>query len=362
MWSVLSTDTMSGDEGVELFREVIARDVAPTRITVDAPERFAARAALAQLGPVRLATFRYPSLRSHRSAALIRHADPEAYHLALVGEGSMRIAFEGDDPVTTLRTGDWVLFDTSHPFRYQATALSGRPVRVMILQVPRNEVPLAQDRVDRLLGRRLTASTGLGRVLGHFLAGVVAEGDTCAPHELDHLGGTALDLASAFLAGHLDGPAPPRRAVRARDLLRRVDTYIELNLGDPRLTPATVAAEHGLSVRGLYLMFEERGEGVAALIRRRRLERCHAELRDGDPPPGIGAVATRWGFTSAGAFGRAFRARYGVSPRAHRDAGRHDAGLRDAGRCDTDQRLGGPDGPRSDTTRPGGEPLQAANG
>ncbi|MFE9659269.1 helix-turn-helix domain-containing protein [Streptomyces sp. NPDC005955] len=327
MRSALSTGAMTGKERVELFRDAIARDVAPMRITVDAPDRFAARATQIALGPVRLADFRYSSLRSHRTPTLIRRSDPESYHLALVVDGSMQMALDGSDGHgTTLGRGDWVLFDTSHPFRYETVARADRPTRVSILQLPRHEVPLAQDRLDRLLGQRLPGDTGLGRVLRDYLSGVAAEIGSCTPCDLDHLGGAALDLAAAFLAHHLDGAAPPGRAVRARSLLRRVDAYIDLNLGDSRLNPATVAAAHGVSLRSLYLMFEERGEGVAALIRRRRLERCHAELVAGGPTPGIGAVATRWGFTSAGAFSRAFRARYGVSPREHRETRRPPAG------------------------------------
>lgn len=66
-------------------------------------------------------------------------------------------------------------------------------------------------------------------------------------------------------------------------------------------------------------MFQDRGEGVAATIRRRRLEHCHADLARPellDRP--IHAIAARWGFGSAAVFSRAFREAYGTSPTERR--------------------------------------------
>ncbi|MEV4998898.1 helix-turn-helix domain-containing protein [Streptomyces niveus] len=53
----------------------------------------------------------------------------------------------------------------------------------------------------------------------------------------------------------------------------------------------------------------------SASIRRRRLERCHADLAN----PAlrhrtIGETATRWGFRHPADFSRAFRGVYGASP------------------------------------------------
>ncbi|MFD9904331.1 helix-turn-helix domain-containing protein [Streptomyces sp. NPDC059063] len=98
-------------------------------------------------------------------------------------------------------------------------------------------------------------------------------------------------------------------------LLTRVRAFIEQNLGNPDLRPATIAAHHHMSVRALHLLFRTQPETVAALIRRRRLERCRADL--GDPRlrhRTIGEISARWGFRALADFSRAFRAAYGVPP------------------------------------------------
>jgi AraC-like DNA-binding protein len=104
--------------------------------------------------------------------------------------------------------------------------------------------------------------------------------------------------------------------------LRRVHGFIEARLGDPGLSPGTIAAAHSISPRYLYKLFETQGTGVAAWIRRRRLERCRRDLLDpalADRP--VSAIAARWGLTNAAHFSRAFRAAYGAAPSEYRLTG-----------------------------------------
>jgi AraC-like DNA-binding protein len=53
---------------------------------------------------------------------------------------------------------------------------------------------------------------------------------------------------------------------------------------------------------------------VAALIRRRRLERCRIDLTRSDRT--VAAVAARWGFADPAYFSRLFKATYGYNPTA----------------------------------------------
>jgi len=133
------------------------------------------------------------------------------------------------------------------------------------------------------------------------------------------VGTAALDLLAVALAGRLDrlGEVPPDTSQRA--LVLRVHAFIEVQLGDPGLSPATIAAAHHISVRYLYKLFEGEPTSVAGLIRERRLERCRRDLLDpslrGVP---VSTIAARWGLTNAAHFSRAFRAAYGASPVEYR--------------------------------------------
>jgi AraC-like DNA-binding protein len=79
-----------------------------------------------------------------------------------------------------------------------------------------------------------------------------------------------------------------------------------------------------VSVRTLYEAFEGTGETPSALIRRRRLERCHAELSQ-EGGESITEIASRWGFRDSSTFSRAFREQFGVAPRDVRATARPGA-------------------------------------
>ncbi|MEW2530288.1 helix-turn-helix domain-containing protein [Streptomyces sp. NPDC047071] len=81
------------------------------------------------------------------------------------------------------------------------------------------------------------------------------------------------------------------------------------------MRPAAVAAHHHISVRTLHLLFREEPDTVAVTIRRRRLERCHADLTDpGQRHRTITEIAARWGLHRSADFSRVFRSAYGLPP------------------------------------------------
>lgn len=177
------------------------------------------------------------------------------------------------------------------------------------------------DRVNRVLAERIPADRGMGAILAQYMRSLAAHGEECAPAELEQLGAIALDLASACLAGRPGAEEELSEEGRTRALPARIDAFIGHNLGDPELSPSVVAARHGISLRRLQLLFRERGESVAAVIRRRRLERCREDLADpGQLTVPVHTVALRWGFTNASVFSRLFRETYGASPSEFRRA------------------------------------------
>ncbi len=80
------------------------------------------------------------------------------------------------------------------------------------------------------------------------------------------------------------------------------------------LNPATLAATHAMSVRALHQLCEGHGEGLAARVRRLRLEGARRQLQEGGPST-VAAIALRWGFADAAHFTRAYKERFGERPR-----------------------------------------------
>jgi transcriptional regulator GlxA family with amidase domain len=68
----------------------------------------------------------------------------------------------------------------------------------------------------------------------------------------------------------------------------------------------------------LHNLFADADESFAATVRRRRLERSAAVLADPTTTATVTAVAGAHGFDDPTSFSRAFRRRFGVSPREMR--------------------------------------------
>ena len=138
-----------------------------------------------------------------------------------------------------------------------------------------------------------------------------------APDVASAAGAAALDLLGAALS-----PAGRSgRRTAGRDLLRHdVKDYIERNLADPGLTPHRIAADHAVSDRLLYSLFEDEDDSVSAFVRRRRLRSRAGRPRScGWHLAPCARSARRWGFDDPAHFTRAFRAAYGYPPSQARD-------------------------------------------
>ncbi|MFO1154219.1 MAG: helix-turn-helix domain-containing protein [Rhodospirillales bacterium] len=149
------------------------------------------------------------------------------------------------------------------------------------------------------------------------MRGVLAH---ATPQEQLRLANALFDLAVAGAAHEIDDEAGRRPPGPGR--LALLQESVENRLSDPRLCPAGIAAEHGISTRQLHRLFKESGTPFGAFVRRRRLERCRDDLADPRLRPlPMTEIAYRWGFSDSSHFSRCFRATFGCTARDFR-AGR----------------------------------------
>ncbi|MCF6468528.1 helix-turn-helix domain-containing protein [Nonomuraea sp. MG754425] len=312
----VSTDAVPRKERLAWWAHMSAHEIAPTAMSSAHAGDFHGRAHSIDLVGVRVAEFTMSPLRGWRSPAHIRQHDPDGYQLLLVHDSPILLEQRRKD--SCLQAGDFSLFDTSHPYVTELIDV-GKPARLTILFLSGDALPLPRGKMEQLLAHQLSGTTGTGAILARFLTGLRKHAAGCRPEELPRLGTVAADLAATFLAGRLGAGDSLTPESRRRLLIARIDAFIDHHLGDPDLDPAVIAAHHHISVRTLHLLFQQRPETVSATIRRRRLERCLADLADPrlhDRP--IGEISVRSGFKTAAEFSRAFRAAYGISPRDHR--------------------------------------------
>ncbi len=208
---------------------------------------------------------------------------------------------------------DFVLIDETGPCQETGTG------SWLLADFPRKLLPLPEAAIQPLIGQKLCGQAATGTLLSTFLTRVAQDARTYRTDDAVRLSGILLDLTAAMLTHHLEADQPPPAGAFDRALFEQIQVFIQQRIGDPALTPETIAAAHHISTRTLHRLFHTHSRTVAATIRDHRLDRCRRDLADPllrHLP--IHAVANRRGFTNASHFTRAFQAAYGISPREYR--------------------------------------------
>ncbi|WP_432923442.1 helix-turn-helix domain-containing protein [Microbispora sp. CA-135349] len=287
-----------------------------TWLSTDRPASFDASARVVNFGDFHFSAMSHHILQANRPAKLIRRSDPEVFQLHLVLTGGGGISQGGRD--AAFQAGQFYFIDSSVP--YQGWRGAGEdPARSLIVQFPREALGLRSGMVRRLAATPIPVQHGITGVLAGHLTHLAEHAEGLTPRNAQAVATVTLDLIAATCADRFETTALLSPEARHHALLSLVHDFIRQRLGDPDLTPETIAAAHQISVRHLYKIFQDQGVTVAAWIRRCRLERCHRDLADPrQRSRSVQSIAARWGFTDAATFSRAFRAAYGMSPREHR--------------------------------------------
>jgi AraC-like DNA-binding protein len=301
----------------EYVREVVGAALGPLEVRAGDGNEVPDQVRVADLGAIRVGELSASEPGgADRRRRHIQAMDADLCKVDVVARGE--VVLEQDGRQARLHAGDFAFVDLSRPAHWTNTWST----RVVAIAFPRKLLPLRADDVAGLTAVGLAGAAGPGAVFSSTARQLARQVDHLDPADGTRVGTAALDLLTVALAGCLDrhDEVPPNTSRRA--LVLRVHAFIEDRLGDPRLTPATIALAHHVSFRSLYKLFEKEQASVAGLIRERRLERCRRDLLDpslGEVP--VSAIAARWGLTNAAHFSRAFRAAYGASPVEYRRLG-----------------------------------------
>jgi AraC-like DNA-binding protein len=238
---------------------------------------------------------------------------PQSGYLALLTHEGGPGFIEENGRRTVVRPGWLTYYDTTRP-----TALTfPDATRSDLLLVARDVVDISTRPLGELTARTVPADRGTAAVLRSVLTGLASRLAGCSPSSADLLGSCLIDLTGLLLRECLDEPVTPAGA--GSTLFTRIAADLEHRLHDPDVCPERVANAHHISVRYLSKLFAAEGTTVMGWVRERRLDKCRADLLDPRlRNRSIAAVAARWGILQPAHFSRAFRARYGVSPREYR--------------------------------------------
>jgi AraC-like DNA-binding protein len=214
-----------------------------------------------------------------------------------------------------LEAGDFTLCDASRPYLVRFPEAN----HMLCVKIPTRAMTERLGDLERLLCATVSGQSGPGAILSGFLRTLwarIESGDDVGSAEA--VSDVVLDLIELAYRPLRDAPAAQSLPAQ---WLSRARALIDEQICDPDLGVPKIAAELGVSPRYLQMLFAAEATTPSAYILDRRLRLAAERLRRGDNPC-VTEVAMAAGFNDLTHFGRAFRRRFGVTPREYRDGRR----------------------------------------
>ncbi len=216
------------------------------------------------------------------------------------GEGEFRIA-----------AGELAVSHSDLPYTTAPTTPHGFDLRILKIPLAGRETfaQPAQGLAPALVRDNPRLKTAIAASFAALVADVSENPDADFDHDVGHLAQLALLARSRAAPG-----SPETRAALRFGFLKAARNVLAQHLHRPGLSPTAVAAELGISVRQLHLLFEPTGRSFARTLIAMRLAEARRMMLGVMSPRPIADIAYACGFESMATFYRVFRHAYGMTP------------------------------------------------
>lgn len=304
-----STAAVPEGEQFTLWEEVVHEAFVEVSLTRAGTGPFVSAVAARSVGSLDVARIVSPAQSVARTSSQVNARPGDVFFLNLSLSGESFLSQDGRS--ARLAPNDFAIIDSGRPFalrferRFEQVSLTlPHDLLAPLLSSPRDATAL-----------RVRGDRGLGAVASAALRALAASEESIDRHSARSL----TDQLSGLIALALGGLRAPPAFASVALLLGAALEEIDRSLGDPELCPGHVAERVGISTRYLHRLFCDHGQSFGHFVLERRLGRCHRDLSE--PAHShwtIGEIACEHGFKDPSYFARAFKARYGISPRALR--------------------------------------------
>ncbi len=305
-------------EGVDLaarsrhWHDTIARAYFPLDLTFRRPDAFNGSLTSWQLGQVSLTRLTSDSLLYRRLPRHFREPGPEEFLVTIPTRSEVRFAQCGKE--IRANPGAYFIERSHEPYEFS----HDDPADLWVMKI---SVEMMAGRIrapDRFCSLEFDATNGASGFFIDMLQLVPGRYDSMTDETRATVGRQLADLLSLAMQADDRVMQSNVSSVRAAHLAR-IEGFVRRHLDLPDLGPESVAAGCGISVRYLHEILRDTNTTLGAWIRDMRLQAAQEDLANPADRRSIGEIAWARGFTDQAQFSRAFRARFGMTPREMRN-------------------------------------------
>lgn len=247
-----------------------------------------------------------------RSPQLVSQSVEDDIIISLQTSGNCLIT--QDSRYAFLKPGDFAIYDSTRPYNLSFSSdfnqfvlkVSGGLIRSMIRDI------------ENLTARTVSGEAGAGYLLIPLVQSLFDQIDELATASAASI---AQGIINILVGGLKSLPACTSIITTSLEdyHLARIKQQIELRLSEPKLKIDSIAQELDISVSHLHRIFHSQEQSASQYLWNRRLEKISQDLLDPlCSRASVSEIAYSWGFNDAAHFSRAFKSRYGCSPREWR--------------------------------------------
>ncbi|MFT4234601.1 MAG: helix-turn-helix domain-containing protein [Microbacterium sp.] len=315
MSQLFSTDAVSRGQRLAYWTDLICNvyvqlECDPVRAGGARP--FAGNIRQHTLPGLDISTVTSASQKVTRTPGHIAKSSDDYFLVSIQACGRGVVRQDGRDAV--LDVGDFALYDSTRPYQL----VFEQAFEQIVLKLPGERLRSELRDTERLTATTVSGRRGAGHLLLNMIRTLREDIDTLQP-------ASALAVShgvqSILVAGLKTLPAvrTPALSRLAAYHLARVKRCIDAQLGDPALSVGTLAERLGVSVSHIHRVFKSEPLTPSQYIWDRRLEACSRDLLEPAlAGRAVAEIAYSRGFSDAAHFSRAFRERFGCTPREWR--------------------------------------------
>jgi len=304
-----STSDVPARQQFAYWREAVCEAVMNVATEDAADDRFSGKIACADYGGLRFATFTSTPHRIVRRPSHIGRSSSPHYLVSLQrsGIGHLQQANQSCE----LRAGDIGIVDGARPFSVLFPQTVDRAIAVIPSAMLHGRAPWLRDRP---IGR-MRHDPDLHPMLRMTIERLTSPNLRTAD-EAELLADNLCNLV-ALLTAHQS--AELRSAEERLSDIERMLAFIRRHLGDPNLSPQTLAKYLNVSVRTVHKRFEAAELSFGRTLLELRLDEARRALSDPRQASySVTQIAYGVGFNDLSHFTKTFRARFGTPPRHYR--------------------------------------------